>query len=121
MRIAVCGVSVTETEQLCGWIRACCGRMSLEVEPVPIYPLEQLWEEHTPGAFPCVILGATDTAGFLATRRLRESDRTCRILLICDTDRYAVESIRLHVTDFILRPVSLSRLARGLELLFRRR
>ena len=121
MRIAVCGVSPAETEQLCGMIEGyCCDRgMGAELCPAPC--LEVLWERFSPGVWPCVVLGQEDTAGFLAARRLRERDRFCRILLISDTDRFALQSIRLHVTDFILRPVTAPRLSRGLDLLFRQR
>ena len=121
MQIAVCGVSSAETERLCGWIEAYCGERRLGAQVCPVPSLDAFWESFSPGTWPCVVLGQEDTAGFLAARRLREQDKRCRILLICDTDRYALQSIRLHVTDFILRPVSLPRLTRGLDLLFRRR
>ena len=121
MRIAVCGVSPAETEQLCGLIRGYCGDRGLGAEPCPVPSPDALWRQFSPGGWPCVVLGQEDTAGFLAARRLRERDRACRILLISDTDRFALQSIRLHVTDFILRPVSVPRLERGLDLLFGQR
>lgn len=121
MRIAVCGISPAETEQLCSLIGGYCSDRGLGAELFPAPSLDVLWERFSPGGWSCVVLGQEDTAGFLAARRLRERDRTCRILLISDTDRYALQSIRLHVTDFILRPVSVSRFSRGLDLLFRQR
>ena len=121
MRIAVCGISPAETEQLCGLIERYCGDRGLGSELFPASSLDVFWKNFSPGSWPCVVLGQEDTAGFLAARRLREQDRACRILLISDTDRFALQSIRLHVTDFILRPVSTPRLARGLDLLFRQR
>ena len=121
MQIAVCGVSPAETAQLCGWIKDYCGDRGLGAQICPSLSLDAFWESFSPGDCPCVVLGQEDTAGFLAARRLRERDRTCRILLICDTDRYVLQSIRLHVTDFMLRPVSPSRLARGMDLLLRQR
>ena len=83
--------------------------------------MDAFWESFAPGAYPCVVLGQEDTAGFLAARRVRELDRACKILMICDTARYALQSVRLHVTDFILRPVSRPRLERGLDLLLGQR
>ena len=121
MRIAVCGVSPAETDQLCGLIEGYCGDRNLGAELWPVPSLDAFWESFASGGWPCVVLGQEDTAGFLAARRLREQDRACRILLISDTDRYALQSIRLHVTDFILRPVTAPRMNRGLDLLFRQR
>lgn len=121
MRISVCGVSPAETAQLCAWIEAYGNDRGLGVLPCPLDSLDTFWNSFSPGDHPCVVLGQEDTAGFLAARRLREQDKACRILLICDTDRFALQSIRLHVTDFILRPVNPGRLARGLDLLLRQR
>ena len=121
MRIAVCGISPAETEQLCGLIEGYCGDRGLGAELCPASSLDMFWELFSPGCWPCVVLGQEDTAGFLAARRLREQDRACRILLISDTDRFALQSIRLHVTDFILRPVSAPRMNRGMDLLLRQR
>ena len=121
MRIAVCGITPAETEQLCSLIEGYCGGRGLGAEVCPASSLDVFWKNFSPGLWPCIVLGQEDTAGFLAARRLREQDRACRILLISDTDRFALQSIRLHVTDFILRPVSTPRLARGLDLLFRQR
>lgn len=119
MQIAVCGISLAETEHLCGLIEGYCSDRGLGAEICPVSTMEEFWERFSPGGWPCIVLGQEDTAGFLAARRLREKDRACRILLISDTDRFALQSIRLHVTDFILRPVSASRIARGLDLLLR--
>ena len=83
--------------------------------------LDVFWKDFTPGAYDCVVLGQEDVTGFLASRRIRDMDRNCRILMICDTDRYALQCVRLHVTDFILRPVTRARLERGLDLLLRQR
>ena len=69
------------------------------------------------GAYHGAVIALGDSAGFLAARRLRELDRRCRILMIDDTERYALQCIRIHVVDFLLRPVPDDRLERGLELL----
>ena len=121
MRLAVCGVSRKETEQLCGWISQYCRDRRVGAELCPVDPLDTIWRDFSPGEYTCAVLGQEDTAGFLAARRLREADRNCRILLISDTDRYVLQGIRLHLTDFILRPVSRPRLERGLDLLLRQK
>lgn len=121
MRLAVCGISRMETEQLCGWIGQYCADRGTGAELCPAESLDELWQDYVPGAYAAAVLGQEDTAGFLAARRLRETDRDCRILLISDTDRFALQGVRLHLTDFILRPVSRPRLERGLDLLLRLR
>ena len=121
MRMAVCRISRTETEQLRIWIEQYCQDRETGAELCVMGSMDDFWAGHAPGAYPGVVLGLEDVSGFLAARRLREQDRSCRILLICDTDRYALQCVRLHVTDFILRPLSRSRLERGLDLLLRQR
>ena len=121
MRLAVCGVSRAETDQICGCIRQYCADRRMAVELCPLESMEVFWRDFVPGAYSFAVLGEEDTAGFLAARRLRERDRRCRILLISDTDRYALQGVRLHLTDFLLRPVSRARLERGLDLLLKLR
>lgn len=121
MKVAVCGISRAETDQLCSWIEQYCKNRGMAAELHPAASLDTFWEDYSPGAYPCAVLGLEDVSGFLAARRLRERDRSCRILLISDTDRYALQCVRLHVTDFILRPVTRLRMERGLDLLLRQR
>ena len=83
--------------------------------------IDSFWQAYAPGAYAFAVFSLEDVPGFLAARRLREQDRSCRILLIADADRYALQCVRLHVTDFILRPVNRLRLERGLDQLFRLR
>ena len=121
MCMAVCGVSRTETEQLRSWIEQYCRDRKTGIELRVMDSMDEFWADYAPGAYSFAVFGLEDIAGFLAARRLREKDRNCRILLIADTDRYALQCVRLHVTDFILRPVTRSRLERGLDLLLSQR
>ena len=41
----------------------------------------------------------------MRARRLREEDRNCRVILLDDTDRYAIRGLRIHLTDFVVRPL----------------
>lgn len=83
--------------------------------------LGQLWAIFRPGQFSGVFLGVGDSAGFLAARRVREEDRGCEVVLIDDTQRYVVNSYRIHVTDYVLRPLTRERVDRSMDRILRRR
>ena len=54
-------------------------------------------------------------AGFLEARRARELDRECRIVVIDDTERYAIQCYRFHVADFLIRPISAARIFKSMD------
>ena len=114
MRLAICGGSRLETQHLCRSAREYCARTGISAEIQPLYDLNQLWEGFVPGAWQGVVIGVGDTAGFLAARRLRESDRNCRLVCIDDTPRYAIQYVRIHAADFLLRPFRDDQLRRAL-------
>ena len=116
MLLAVLGNSPADTEALCARIRR-----RADMEPRPFFSREAFFSSLRPGQFGGAVIALGDSAWFLAARRLRETDIRCRILVIDDTDRYALQCVRLHVTDFLVRPVTDERLERSLELLMGRR
>lgn len=115
MRIIVCGASRTETECLCGWVRRRCEAWHIRSEVLPADGLDQFWKLFSPTGVQGVLMGAGDTAGFLAAMRVRQESRDCAILLIDDTDRFAIRSLRLHAVDFLLRPLARERAFRGID------
>lgn len=115
MRIAVCGNSSDDTQCLCGWIRRYCAARRLEAELYPFQSSGAFWGAFAPGFYHGAFVGFGDAEGFLTARRLREQDHGCRIVLIDDTQRYAIQGFRLHISDFILRPVGAGQIARGMD------
>ncbi len=115
MRLAICGASQEETEQLCNWVRQFDTSGKTSIKLLPVDDLDVFWQQLHPGDFNGIILGLEDTAGFLAARRIQMQDSACRILMIGDTDRYVLPCIHLHVRDFILRPLSQLRFEQGLR------
>ena len=57
--------------------------------------------------------------GELNARQLRERDPACKIILVDDTQEFAIRSMRLHCTDFILRPVEFRHIVRSMNLALR--
>ena len=55
-------------------------------------------------------MGYGDVKGFLCARRIREEDKACRVILLDDTERYAIRGLRIHLSDFLLRPLEDERL-----------
>ena len=61
-------------------------------------------------------VGFGGNTGFLQARVLRERDHGCRIILLDDTQQFAVQGVRIHCTDFILRPVEFRHIVRSMGL-----
>ena len=59
-------------------------------------------------------LGAA--GGFLAARRLRELDQKVPLIFLTDTSQYAVMGVRLHLTDYVVKPAEFKHLVRALKL-----
>lgn len=114
MEIAVCENSQAAAERLCHWIEQYCllhrTAASLRTFLSPAGFAD--WE----GRFDVVFLGFGGSVGFQQARRLRERDRDCRIILVDDTQEFAVRCVRLHCTDFILRPVEFRHIVRSMRL-----
>lgn len=118
MRIAVCGADEKETCQMCLRMKAYAADRHRNAELVPFTSAEELWNKFEPGRFHGTVVGLGDAKGFLCARRLREEDRNCRVILIDDTDQYAIRGMRIHLTDFLVRPVDADRFQIAMERLF---
>lgn len=114
MRIAVCDNTLAAVEQLRGWIEQYCLLYQIPVEIQPFLTPEAFaaWE----GRFELVFLGFGGQSGFLQARLLRERDYRCKIVLMDDTQQFAVQGVRIHCTDFILRPVEFRHIVRSMRL-----
>lgn len=117
MLLAVLASSPVEADTLCTRIRNSRSGRSGTVEPVPFSDQEAFFSTIRSRRCGAAIIALGDAAGFLAARKLWETDHGFRILMIDDTDRYALQCIRIHVADFLIRPVSDERLDRSLSLL----
>lgn len=115
MRAAVCGGSPAETDSLCQRLAGLGAARRLRLEPYPVSDVEAFLRDFRPGVCRVVYLALGSPSGFLAARRLRELDRQCGIVLIDSTDQYAIQSYRLHLTDFLVYPVSDRDLERSVE------
>lgn len=116
MRIAVCSNSVGELEQLSLWLERFCVLYSILPELQTFSAVKAFTAASPPGAFQVAFIGFGGSRGFLAARALRERDKHCRIILMDDTPEYSVRGIRLHFTDFILRPLEFPRIVRSMKL-----
>jgi len=114
MRIAVCVRDQSEQEALAKWIGQYCSVYQLPCDLVVTSEPEDLFE---PGrSFDLAVLGLGGQEGFLLTRRLRSADKGLRIVMVDDTAAFAVQGVRLHVSDYIVRPVDFKKVARAMKL-----
>ncbi|MBQ2697499.1 MAG: hypothetical protein IJF59_02390 [Clostridia bacterium] len=114
MLVAVCTRDKAEQESLSKWIRQYCEVYGIACDLFVAAAPEELFQ---PGhSFQLVFSGLGGQEGFNLTRRLREADKRCRIVMIDDTAQFAIQGIRLHVSDYIVRPVDFKKLARAMKL-----
>jgi DNA-binding response OmpR family regulator len=105
MQIAVCCPSAEEARWICRMIEDRGEEILCGTKTVSFLREADLWEAFSPGRFQGAVVGWGDVQGFLCARRLREEDSSCRVVLLDDTERYAIRSLRIHVADFLTRPL----------------
>lgn len=117
MKIAVCENSTSSAQRLCAWLEQYCRCYQLEIWLQYFTAPDDFAACREP--FDIVYIGFGGNTGFLQARMLRERDQKCRIILIDDTQEFAVRCVRLHCTDFIVRPVEFRSVMRSMELALR--
>lgn len=120
MRLAIYTAIPAEANCLCRWAREYCAQRNMDGELVRAGSATGFREEIKSGRFDALVIAFGDTEGFLAARYARELDRDCRIALIDDSGRYAIRGYRLHLSDFLVRPVDRRRFFAALDKLFER-
>ena len=115
MRIAVCSADENERRRICAAIEAAAAAVRSAAFPAVFRSEEALWREFVPGRFQGAVVGFGDLTGFLCARRIREEDSTCRVVLLDDTEKYAIRGLRIHLSDFLLRPIEDERLRAAME------
>ena len=115
MRVAVCCPEEREAGWICQRIRERAAETHRSAEAVPFASEDALWRAFEPGRFRGAVVGFGDVQGFLCARRVREEDSGCRVILPDDTDRYAIRGLRIHLTDFLVRPLEERRFRAALD------
>lgn len=115
MRIVIGGPGEQQTALLCVQITQCLTMRGMAAELISASSPARLREVFAAGAFQGAIVGYGSTEGFLCARWLRETDPECRVVLIDDTERFAIQGLRLHLTDFLVRPCGSRRLCMAVE------
>ena len=119
MRIAVCENSAAAAEQLRVWIEQYC-RLYHVPAVLECFPAPADFSAHG-GRFDIAYLCSGGHTGFYLARQLRERDPECQIILVDDTQEFAIRGMQLHCIDFILRPVEFRHIVRSMDLALRRR
>lgn len=114
VRVALCDNSVSSAEQIQNWISRYCELYGYSASFRTFLSPDSFFTSKE--TFEAVFFGFGGGTGFLAARALRERDRNCKIILIDDTPEYAIRSVRLHCSDFILRPVDFRKIVRSMQL-----
>ncbi len=116
MRIGVCDGNADSRKQLLQWIQAYCGACGADSEITGFRTAEELYHASSLRRFSVVFIALDGPEGFLSARRFRETDKRVKLVFISDTDRFAVNGVRLHFTDYIVRPAELRHIVRAMKL-----
>ncbi len=116
MRIGICDGNDNSQRQLQLWIQSYCAIYETDLEIVAFRNAEDLFFAASLRRFGMVFLGIDGSDGFLSARRLRDMDKQVKLVFISDTDRYAVNGVRLHFIDYIVRPVEFRHIVRSMRL-----
>ena len=105
MRIAVCSSDDNEIGRIVSFLEACAAAVYRRIT-IDVFRTEDAFRDaFRPGIFYGAVVCYGDVKGFLLARMVREEDRDCRVILLDDTDRYAIRGLRIHIGDFLIRPV----------------
>ena len=116
MRFIIGGAAPLENRFLCRATEEYFAGRKLSVELRTLRSFRETKEAgFRPAEANAAVIGFGSVEGFLCARRIREANPSCAIILIDDTDEYAIRSMRLHVADFLLRPVTAERYRKALD------
>lgn len=119
VNIAVCENSAAAAEQLRGWIEQYCRLYRIPVVLECFFSSVSFSDRGR--EFDIVYLCCGGRTGVYQARQLREKNPDCKIILVDDTQEFAIQGMRLHCTDFILRPVEFRHVVRSMNLALRGR
>lgn len=114
MRIAVCENSAADADRTRTWLRQYCTLYHLPAVIECFFSPEAFAARKE--RFDIVYIGFGGATGFLQARRLREQDPKCRIVLMDDTQEFTIQCVRIHCSDFILRPLEFRHIVRSMRL-----
>lgn len=114
MNIAVCENSETTAQQVSYWIQQYGRLYHLPVNVQIFLSAKEFSNWNEPISIAYIAFGGD--IGFLQARLLRERNRHCRIILADDTTAFAIQSIRIHCSDFIQKPVQFHQIVHSMNL-----
>lgn len=115
MRIAVCSSDENEIGRICSLLGESSAAVCRNAAIATFRSEDLFWDVFRPGNFDGVVACYGDVKGFLFARRVREEDSDCRVILLDDTDRYAIRGLRIHLSDFLIRPIGNDQLRAALR------
>lgn len=115
-RIGIVSNNSAEQEDIMRYITQYCDVYGVIPEYAPFSDEETLFRSLTLRRCDVVVVALDGADGFLLTRKLREADKNVRLIMVGDAQQYAVMGMRLHISDFIMRPVTFKSLVRAMQL-----
>lgn len=116
MRIGICARDDRERTTLVKWIGQYCALYGRVCEITAEAEGESLLGLSGREVPELVFVGLGGQEGLRLARQLRALCHRCAIVLIDDTAEHAVQGVRLHAADYMVRPLDFKKLVRAMKL-----
>lgn len=116
MRIGICEENRTLLGEIRLWIEQVCELYGIDPELVAYPAAQPLTDAMRLRRFDVIFLSQDGPTGFLTARQLREADAKVKLIFLTDTAQYAAMGVRLHLTDYIVKPAQFKDIVRALKL-----
>ena len=114
--IGICDENKNTGQELQHWVQQICQLYDNPPQIVRSERVGDLVEAMRVRHFHAILLSKDGPEGFLTVRRLREMDARVRLIFLTDTSQYAVMGVRLHLTDYVVKPVEFKNVVRAMKL-----
>jgi len=105
-----------EALQLSIWLKQYCSLYQIYPSLMEFNSADRLLEAGKTHRLDVIFVSLRGPEGFLEARRIREAKPESSVIMIADTPEYAVRCVRLHFTDYIIRPIEFKNFVRSMKL-----
>jgi len=106
----------TVSTQLSVWLEQYCRLYQISPSLMEFKTTEQLLAAGKTHHLDVIFVCMSGPDGFLHARQIAQEKPDAKMVMIADTAEYAVKCMRLHFTDYIVRPLEFRNFVRAMKL-----
>lgn len=116
MKVAICSDSPALAVQLEHWLNQYCDLYRVPLTVDYFGRVNDFIESMRLIRYGALFLFGDGPEGFLTVRGVREQAGELKIVFVTDTVNYAVNGFRIHLTDYIVKPLDFPKVTRAMRL-----